>query len=303
MMETYPCPCCGYFTFSAPPPGTYQICPICFWEDACSLYEWGSNDLSLLQAQENFGKWGACQKDWVNDVRQPHANDRRLPNWKTLAESYETERLEVLRQIELAFEKVQLEDGISLLEARLIDDYEFACSRKKKDKNERLQQQKKHNCLFVGYHFLENISEYCLETLALKNWQDIPDKLIENLPDVLSFLDQKGFCFYIPAYMTWTLKFRKNSNSISSEFTIYALGGAKEYQQKMENFQAMNQAQSQAVCQFLRFIALYWENDAAIAYLEEYWGKFCEEKPGIVYYSYCCESTEVFKLRRKACGL
>lgn len=29
----YTCPCCGYRTLDFEPPGTYDICPICFWED------------------------------------------------------------------------------------------------------------------------------------------------------------------------------------------------------------------------------------------------------------------------------
>jgi rubrerythrin len=28
----YPCPGCGYLVFDEP-PGSYEICPICFWED------------------------------------------------------------------------------------------------------------------------------------------------------------------------------------------------------------------------------------------------------------------------------
>src|SRR5436190_23116503 len=28
----YPCPVCGYLVFDEP-PGSYAICPICFWED------------------------------------------------------------------------------------------------------------------------------------------------------------------------------------------------------------------------------------------------------------------------------
>ena len=31
--ETCVCPCCGYPTLSEEPPGTYEICPVCFWED------------------------------------------------------------------------------------------------------------------------------------------------------------------------------------------------------------------------------------------------------------------------------
>jgi len=31
----YPCPCCGYLVFTEP-PGSFEICPICFWEDDVS---------------------------------------------------------------------------------------------------------------------------------------------------------------------------------------------------------------------------------------------------------------------------
>ncbi len=29
----YACPCCGYLTLTEKPPGTFAICPVCFWED------------------------------------------------------------------------------------------------------------------------------------------------------------------------------------------------------------------------------------------------------------------------------
>ncbi|MEH7657210.1 CPCC family cysteine-rich protein, partial [Bacillus velezensis] len=29
----YTCPCCGYRTIEEEPPGTYEICNICYWED------------------------------------------------------------------------------------------------------------------------------------------------------------------------------------------------------------------------------------------------------------------------------
>ncbi|NLK46035.1 MAG: hypothetical protein GX297_05205 [Treponema sp.] len=30
----YPCPCCGNRTLSQPDYGSFEICPVCYWEDA-----------------------------------------------------------------------------------------------------------------------------------------------------------------------------------------------------------------------------------------------------------------------------
>ena len=59
----FPCPCCGYFTLSEKPPGTFDICEVCFWEDdnvqfGDPNYEGGANKESLNQARENFAKIG-----------------------------------------------------------------------------------------------------------------------------------------------------------------------------------------------------------------------------------------------------
>lgn len=54
-MKTYTCPCCGYKVF-AESPGSYEICPICNWEDDLSqlrfVITFGANKVSLLEAQK-----------------------------------------------------------------------------------------------------------------------------------------------------------------------------------------------------------------------------------------------------------
>ena len=49
----YTCPCCGYLTFSEP-PGFYEICKICYWEDDLSQLRFtkikGANNVSLIEA-------------------------------------------------------------------------------------------------------------------------------------------------------------------------------------------------------------------------------------------------------------
>jgi hypothetical protein len=55
------CPCCGQQTLDEEPPGTFQICEICDWEDdpvqfADPDFEGGANIRSLNQARSSFGK-------------------------------------------------------------------------------------------------------------------------------------------------------------------------------------------------------------------------------------------------------
>jgi len=59
------CPCCGNAVFLLP-SGSFEICPICFWEDDTSQLEnedqLGANRVSLAQARKNFHKFGVCEK-------------------------------------------------------------------------------------------------------------------------------------------------------------------------------------------------------------------------------------------------
>ncbi|WP_336296779.1 CPCC family cysteine-rich protein [Clostridium ganghwense] len=78
-MQKYTCPCCGYKTLDEKPPDTYQICPICFWEDDGYqiefLGETGANHVSLRAAQENFKRFGACEERVLDCVRKPTEED------------------------------------------------------------------------------------------------------------------------------------------------------------------------------------------------------------------------------------
>lgn len=78
----YYCPCCGYKTLGKEPPGTYDICEICFWEDDDVQfydpdYEGGANEPSLRQYQKGF-----IEERFVK--RKPNEKDERNPNWEPL---------------------------------------------------------------------------------------------------------------------------------------------------------------------------------------------------------------------------
>ncbi|WP_456240065.1 CPCC family cysteine-rich protein [Actinopolyspora lacussalsi] len=68
----YPCPCCGYLVHDSP-PGSYDICQICSWEDDPVQLRWpwysgGANSESLVEAQSEYR----------TDI---HAGRSRLSKW------------------------------------------------------------------------------------------------------------------------------------------------------------------------------------------------------------------------------
>jgi hypothetical protein len=63
MSAGHACPCCGSLTLAEPPPGTFEICPVCRWEDDNVQfddvdYAGAANAVSLRQAQDNFRAFG-----------------------------------------------------------------------------------------------------------------------------------------------------------------------------------------------------------------------------------------------------
>jgi hypothetical protein len=70
----FACPCCGYLTLVDQPPGTYLLCPVCWWEDDGVQFanpdrRGGANSPSLNEARENFRRSGASDPDLLSEVR------------------------------------------------------------------------------------------------------------------------------------------------------------------------------------------------------------------------------------------
>ncbi len=105
-----------------------------------------------------------------------------------------TEINHAIKEIEDAFSAVTLGNGISLREANVIDAYG--------SDDERVDARKNDEHL---------------------NWQRIPDEDIENLPQVLCFMDDEGLQFHLPAYMRFTLRRYGKSASMSVDSVLYRL--------------------------------------------------------------------------------
>lgn len=74
--ERCPCPCCGFLTMFGPTRDTYDICPVCRWEDDELQYDepdraGGANTVSLNQARANYAQFGAKNKQALPNVRPP----------------------------------------------------------------------------------------------------------------------------------------------------------------------------------------------------------------------------------------
>lgn len=88
MALRYPCVCCGHLTMDDP-PGSHQICPVCFWEDDVVQLRWpdytgGANKPSLREAQRNFQRYGACDASVIDHVRPASDDEPREPHWRPI---------------------------------------------------------------------------------------------------------------------------------------------------------------------------------------------------------------------------
>jgi hypothetical protein len=144
-----------------------------------------------------------------------------------------------IEQIESAFANVRLEDGVSLREADVIDDYGRAVDRAKARARDELH-----------------------------DWRRISDDLISKYYWCLSFFDGKGLRFHLPAYMRFTLRHFRSSDSMSIDSTIYALG------RSTKDFGMLDNLQREAVRQFLRIMSesrQFVDARAAKSALEDVW--------------------------------
>ena len=121
-----------------------------------------------------------------------------------------------------------------------------------------------------------------------ESWDQVRDNDIMACTTALCHVDADGWRYYLPAYMIWSLRHFRASHSIVSDFTIYTFDPNNKCPQlrafNMERFGLLNQAQSRAVCRFLRYMAAnddLADGRMAQMALDEFWGRFCEQSEAI----------------------
>ncbi len=247
----YFCLCCGYQTLYEKPPGTYFVCPICFWTDVAQ----DSYTISeLRKAQLNYVHQGASNKEWLAQVRPPTKQDYRCPQWKLLDTKIREDGTKVKNLIITAFNDVQREDGISLHEADLIY---------------------KINDRFFSYN--SSRDRQLLAEAKVKDvethWQEISAPTLEKFcSSTISFhLDQKGWKYYLPAYLLWSVNqyiynhwpeiyFIDVVDSFLLTDTYYPLNYEIEdfeFFSRDEYLAILSSEQLSAICQFLDFGLTY----------------------------------------------
>jgi hypothetical protein len=88
----------------------------------------------------------------------------------------EAERQILIGRVAAAFAYVQLGDGVSLNQARCMDDYASP------------------SAIAAARELDEE-----------RSWQEISDEKVDLLGDTLAFMDAEGFRFYFPRFMTFAL--------------------------------------------------------------------------------------------------
>lgn len=84
----YTCPCCGFKTHTNE-DHSWEICKVCFWQ-SCPIGNVrvtaivGPNPISLVEAQHNFVRFGACDKAILKHVRKPKPDEPKDENFRRI---------------------------------------------------------------------------------------------------------------------------------------------------------------------------------------------------------------------------
>jgi len=142
---------------------------------------------------------------------------------------------EIIDEIASAFAGVTRDDGVSLHQADVIDDYGTP------------EQQMAARELDVD-----------------ETWDQVPDEDIAKYYWVLSHMDPKGLQYYVPAFMTWALRNYDVSDSASLDAIVFALTEPickKADRIDHRRLAVFTPSQRRAIGHFLEFLCDYAPED------------------------------------------
>ncbi|HOD82859.1 MAG: hypothetical protein BWX88_04428 [Planctomycetes bacterium ADurb.Bin126] len=159
-------------------------------------------------------------------------------------------RQDLIKKIHHAFEGVARGKGITLHQARIIDDAIWSGAGPEEEAFARGKD-------------------------SDRKWQEIPRQVIEELGEECAFLDAEGFRYYLPALMIWTLSYGKGSDNVAGDYLIYDLAR----NERIAGLDCLSGEQAGSVAEFLKYVADHpderWADAvAARLALENYWDKF-----------------------------
>lgn len=157
----------------------------------------------------------------------------------------------LIAEITAAFDGVQREEGVSLREGEVLDEYGDA---------EQLA------------------AARALDTDT--RWQDVSDDDLWKYNISLTYFDAKGFRYYLPAYMTYDIRHwgqDKFDGFVLPYLILTRLTKTGRYSFTMERFSLITPPQGKAICSFLLFLVQHGYSfvDAPDA-LAEYWNRYLD---------------------------
>lgn len=169
---------------------------------------------------------------------------------------FEIRRRTLIAEITAAFDGVSRDGGTTLHEADALDDFKSP------------EEQRAARRLDLE-----------------RRWQDVPDEDIFACCSALSFLDEKGFRYYIPAFMVCGLRHWGDEAGVifnSCEYHLlhdYPKSLRKSEPASIASKYQFTEAQSNAVARFLRFIIDFDEmaGDSATVEAVERWERYAAE--------------------------
>lgn len=108
-------------------------------------------------------------------------------------------------------------------------------------------------------------------------WEDIPARHIQGCPDALCHLDPESWRYYLPRYMECALQDRRSAVGDRAIYTLLLTDDRSINDRSRARFRELDQAQSQAVSEFLAYQAAqgaaHGDAEAASKALALFWKK------------------------------